>query len=500
MIGVHQDQNDATELRKTLTWRDGFAIALVVPNGLLLTVGYGIGAVGGWTAIALWVGGAVVGLLQNMLFAETAAMFPGMSGGVSRYAIEGWKRYFAPLGAVASFGYWIGWSFSIAVNAAAIGALVRTQWFPHSGTTHVLGHPLGISELVAVAAIACGWACNFFGARLAAGTSKVIAAIVIAALVVVAAAPLLHPGTWHVQRLTWYHGGNWMTLAVWFYVTAWSTYGTEICASFAPEYQDTVRDTAKALRWTSLVALGIFFVVPLSMIGSIGEDAFRADPVGSFAVALERALGGFSTLGVLVLIVSMFFGMVSTTADGGRALYGLAREKMTLRQLDHLNRWGVPGRALTLDAVINSLVVLLLGEPLAILVASNFGYLVAITLAVAAFLLLRRDRPHWPRPIRRGRIWVPVAWLLLAFNLLILAIGVTHPSLAGYGGATETLVGVGILLLSVVLFVYRCLVQDRERIAWRIETPSVPGRPPASGGTEDARTGKQEASEPSRSA
>ena len=468
------DVQEHSELRKTLTWRDGFAIALVIPNGLLLTVGYGIGALGGWTAIALWVGGALVGLLQNMLFAETAAMFPGLSGGVSRYATEGWKRYFAPLGAIASFGYWIGWSFSIAVNAAAIGALVRTAWFPDSGSVHVLGRSLGVSELVAVAAIAAGWACNWFGARLAARTSKVIAAVVLAALLLVALSPLLHPGSWHAARLTWYHGGSWITLAVWFYVTAWTTYGTEICASFAPEYRDTVRDTAKALRWVSLVALGLFFVVPLSMVGSIGESAFRDDPVGAFAVALERALGGFSTVGVVVLIASMFFGMVSTTADGGRALYGLARERMTLRQLDHLNRWGVPGRALTLDAVLNSLVVLLLGEPLAILVASNFGYLVAVTLAVAAFLLLRRDRPEWPRPIRRSRIWIPIAWALLAFNLVIIAAGVTHPSLAGYGGTAETLVGAGILLLSVILYVYRRVIQDRERIAWRIPTPSVP--------------------------
>ena len=47
---------------------------------------------------------------------ELAAMFPGKSGGVARYAIEGWKRYFAPLGAIASFGYWIGWSLAIAVT------------------------------------------------------------------------------------------------------------------------------------------------------------------------------------------------------------------------------------------------------------------------------------------------------------------------------------------------------------------------------------------------
>lgn len=468
------DADAGERLHKTLTWRDGFAIALVIPNGLLLTVGYAIGAIGGWTAIAVWVVGAVVGLLQNMLFSETAAMFPGMSGGVSRYAIEGWKRYFAPLGAIASFGYWIGWSFSIAVNGAAIGALVSTQWLPGLPSVRLPGHDVGAAEVIAVLAIFGGWACNYFGARFTATTAKVVSAVVLCGLVVVVAAPLARSDSFDLGNLTWYHGG-WMTVVVWYYVTSWTTYGTEICASFAPEYRDTVGDTAKALRYTSMVSLVLFFVVPLAMTGSVGEQAIADDPVAAFALAFEEALGGYAPLGVAILVVSMFLGMVSTTADGGRALYGLAREGMTLRQLDHLNRWGVPGRALTLDAVVNSAIVLLLGEPLSILLASNFGYMIAITLAVAAFLLLRRDRPNWPRPIRRGRVWIPVAWLLLAVNCLVIAIGVTHPSLAGHGGAGDTLVGIAILLLSVVLYAYRCLVQDRRPIAWRIETPDAPG-------------------------
>lgn len=158
----------------------------------------------------------------------------------------------------------------------------------------------------------------------------------------------------------------------------------------------------------------------------------------------------------------------------GRALYGLAREGMTVRQLDKVNRWGVPGRALTLDALVNAAIVVLLGEPLSILIASNFGYLVAMTLAVAGFLLLRKDRPDWPRPIRRARAWIPVAWAILAFNIVIVSVGVTHPSLAGYGGASESFLAVGILLISVVLYAYRRVVQDGERIAWRIEAPLLP--------------------------
>jgi amino acid transporter len=183
-----------------------------------------------------------------------------------------------------------------------------------------------------------------------------------------------------------------------------------------------------------------------------GGKAIAQNPVSVFALAFEHALGGFSSLGVLILIASMFLGMVSTTADGARALYGLAREG----------------------------IVLLLGQPLSILLASNLGYIVAISLAVAAFLLFGKDRPNLERPIKRSPIWIPIAWALLVFDLFVLTIGVTHPGLAGYGGAKQTLVGLGILLLAVLLFIYRQVIQERAPLRWRVrdENADIQGPQP----------------------
>lgn len=461
-------------LRKTMTWRDGFAIALVIPTGLFVTFGFLIGAIGVWTAIAIWVGATFVALLQNVLFAEMASMFPGKSGGVARYAIEGWKRYFAPIGAIASFGYWMGWSLSISVVASTFGSLIQAQWFPRaSASVHFLGHDLGLAHLIGVVAIGAAWLVNYFGIRIGAVVNKVIGAFMIVGLAIVAIGPLVRGG-WHPSNLTWTVNGGWLTVVVMFYITAWVTYGSEICASFAPEYRDTIRDTAKALRRTSVFMLGLFFIVPFGVGGSIGEKAIAADPAGYVAAAFQQVLGGASWIGVVLVVASLFLSMVSTTADGGRALYGLAQEGMTVKQLDWVNRWGVPGRSLTIDAVLNIAVLVLLGSPVSILLASNFGYLTAITLAVAAFLLLRKDRPNWPRPIRCGRLWLPVAGVIVLLNVFVLAIGVSHPGLAGYGSFTDTAIGLGILLLSVLLFIYRRVVQDRERIQWRIPAPSAP--------------------------
>ena len=111
---------------------------------------------------------------------------------------------------------------------------------------------------------------------------------------------------------------------------------------------------------------------------------------------------------------------------------------------------------------------------LAILVAGNLGYMSAHFFAVTAFLLLRKDRPHWPRPIRRHPIFVPIAVVICALNAVFIAVGASSASLSGYGGKKELWIGIGVLLISVLLFVYRRAVQDRAPIKLREDAPATP--------------------------
>src|SRR5690606_30751261 len=92
--------------------------------------------------------------------------------------------------------------------------------------------------------------------------------------------------------------------------------------------------------------------------------------------------------------------------------------------------------------------------------ASNIGYILATVFALSGFILLRRDRPDWPRLIRLKRGWIVIAAVLTLYNLGLLVIGGLSPAEAGYGGLTEQLIGAGVLVLSLVLFAYRRIIQD----------------------------------------
>jgi amino acid transporter len=277
--------------------------------------------------------------------------------------------------------------------------------------------------------------------------------------------------------MTWeLHGFSGFKLAmVYLFLFGWSSYAAEICATFAPEYHDTRRDTTIALRSAGVFTLLVFLLFPLG-IGGVSGAPSAATASGQFYVPALAKIVGSGAAGVIIvlLIGSLFLSMISSTADGSRALYGVARDDMTVKQLFHLNRYHVPARAMSVDLVVNVLLVLFIANNLAILYLSNIGYVLSHVFALSGFLLLRRDRPRWPRPIKVGPIWVGIAWVLVFFNIVLIGFGVTNPTLTGYGTWSDMIIGVAVLAGSVVLYAYRRIVQDKSRITLREPVPQMP--------------------------
>jgi amino acid transporter len=395
-------------------------------------------------------------------------MFPDKPGGISLYANEGWRRYFTFIGPVATFGYWFAWSSVLALFGIIIGSLIQAEWFPGSDWTFDTGPvDAGLPHVIAIVVIAIVWAINVFGIRPAVWLAYATGALLMIPLFVFIILTYL-TGDWESGNMEW-NITDWKTAVVWLYIMGWSAYGVETCAAFAPEYKDTVRDTTLALRSAAIFSLAVYILLPLGVAGTVGQETIANDASGIVYLidGFSAVLGGGADVMVVLLIASLFISMNTATADGSRALYGIARDGVTIKELYHLNRFHVPARAMTLDMAINIALVLFVGNILAILVAGNLGYMSAHFFALTGFLLLRKDRPNWPRPIRLARPWVGVAALLAAINAFFIIIGASNPSLTGYGGRKETWIGVGVLLFSVVLFVFRRAVQDREPVHLR---------------------------------
>jgi len=425
-----------------------------------------MGYIGAWGAVILFGTAATLATLHNWVYSELASMFPDKSGGVSLYANEAWKRYSVFVGPLCTYGYWFAWSSGLAIYGLLIGSLIQNEWFQDSTWSFSTGTvDVGFPHATAIVVIFLGWALNVLGIRPAMWVMYVMGGLLAVPLLAFGVGTFLS-GDWSSSGMHWSlaaSGSEWRVALAWLFIMAWSVYGVEATASFVPEFKDTVRDTRIALRASAILVLGIFVLVPLGLGGYVSEEAALNDPVTFYVPAFEKLVGGAGQLMTLCLIAGLLLLMMMTTADGGRVLSQASRDRLTIRGLGAINRYGVPGRAMTLDLVVNILLVLFLGNPLAVIVAGNVGYVLMHFFAVSGFLLLRRDRPGWPRPIRVAQYWIPIAALLAISDLLLVFVGAGSASITGYGGSKELWIAAAVLSISILLYLFRRLVQEDER-------------------------------------
>jgi amino acid transporter len=268
------------------------------------------------------------------------------------------------------------------------------------------------------------------------------------------------------------HLSAWTTFSLfmtWLYLACWTTYGFECVATFAPEFADTIKDTPRALRSSAIFSVLIYGLVPLGLVGVLGTTKLTSNAYTTFIPALNTILGtGAGTLIIIFVVASLVLSANVATMDGSRALWQMSRDRLTVTWLGRLNKRGVPDAGMTLDLVVQVALIWTLGSPLAILAASNLGYVLSHVGALVAFILLRRDQPNAVRPIRRGPIWLWIAGILAGLNTLFIIVGSLQYNLsisnftAPFSDNLKIfLIGVGLLLIALLMYLYRVYVQDR---------------------------------------
>jgi amino acid transporter len=482
---VANAQVEERTLLKAMTWWDGFVVALANPGFLIAALGGSIGALGTGGAWLLWTISICLGALQNNIHAELASMFPNKSGGIALYAHEAWRKYLTIIGPLATFGYWIGWSVVLAVNGLVAGTLIQAQWFSDSTWAEsAAGFDFTLPIVLGIGLIFIVWIFNVYGVRPAVWFGYVTGGLLLLPAFVLMFLPYI-TGDWSSSNIDFQIGANGgLALAiVWLYFMCWSSYGIEVVATFAPEYHDPQRDTRMALRSAALFSALVYVLLPLGAGGALGTEKIAADATliawykEAFDVIVGNTLAGIM---IFCVVAGLVLSMNTATMDGSRALYGISKDGMTIRQLGRLNRFNVPAVAMTVDAVLNIVLISFFNNPIEIIAVSNIGYVFATCTALAAFLLLRRDRPAWPRPVHLSSLWVPLAAVLLAANLVFLIGGGFIWSggflgIDGYGyGWDKTRWGLLVLLVALALYVYRHVVQDKLPMRLREEIPRTP--------------------------
>ena len=494
---------DDRRLLKTMRWWDGFVVGLCNPGFLLVGLAGSVDTLGPKWACIIWFTSSIVGALQAYIYAEPATMFPDKSGGLSMYAKEGWRKYFSLAGPLATFGYWFAWSSVLAIYGGIIGTLLTVRFWPTAEISTKVWHVAFVDVTgVRLIGLACILSCFLFnvrGMRPAVWFSYVTGAMMLIPVLSLAIIPFLNGDIQNhalnqnfISASVTFYGGTPSTFQsiamfmVWFWVIGWSSYGPEAPATFAPEFVDTKDDTRKALASAGILNCFLCLLLPLTIVAELGTGAIAKDTtyIAYLTTAIDNTVG--NTVGglfVIFLSAGLLLSMNTATMDGSRALFGMAREGLTVRQLDRLNRYHVPGRAMMLDCILNICLLYFAPSLLFILVAGNIGYVLSHVFALSGVLLLRRDRPDWPRPYKLGRAWIPICWACLIINGVATLFGVIWIKYTGYlikgtnvSGYTTAAIIVGLAALAAGVAGYVIgQHQHGKKFSWKDpsdETPS----------------------------
>ena len=422
----------------------------------------------GWLLVA-WVLTGIITVLGALAYGELAAMYP-RAGGMYTFLRES----MGPL-----MGFLYGWTLFVVIQTGTIAAVAvgfgkflgvlwpavtaqRYSWFPQVDVQTPGGLiELGLSpqRLAALLSIVVLTWINLRGVRegkLVQTTLTVIKTAALAALIALALTIGRNPSavTANFGAQFWAGSPDFSSLIV-------ITFGTALVGSLfsadswhsptfaAAEVQNPARNLPRALLLGTVVVtllyilanVGYLSVLPLhgsadgATVIARGIDHASQDRV---ATAVMEYIFGASGAAIMAgaILISAFGCNNGLILSGARVYYAMARDGLFFERAGTLSRNNVPAFSLVAQSLWTGLLCLT-GTYNQLLDYVIFAALLFYALTTVGLFILRRKRPHEPRPYRAvGYPVLPALYILLASSVaitLLLADKTRYQAVAGLG-------------------------------------------------------------------
>ena len=420
------EEQPKTELPRVLnaTHATSIVVGIIIGSGIFLVPREMMAAVGSSGMVyAVWIVGGLLSLFGAMTYAEIAAMRPRY-GGEYAFLREAY-------GDLVGFLYMWTWitiakPASIATIAAGLARVLAT--FP---AFYFLEHralgPLLWSQIFAIATTWLITGLNILGTRksgnvqLALTWLKILLIIVIAGMCFGAAGG---HGSWH-NFATKFSGarGGFSGFMIALVAALWAYDGWSDVTQMAGEVQNPKRSLPLALVG-GVALVGGLYMLTNAAIQYVRPAAIIAVSDRPAADALRNIAGiwgsGLVSIGMAVSICATFVG---STLSGARVPFAAAHDGLFFRQLAHVHpKFRTPSTSLILQAVLSSLLLLVIGRFQALFSLAIFAewFFYALT-ASTIFIFRHRDlpgsRPYsvWGYPVL-PMLFIASAVVLLVFS------------------------------------------------------------------------------------
>lgn len=458
------------KLARTVTWKSAFVVSL----GGALLIATSLGAIAGDlgpASVFVWTLIITIGILQCLMIAEMASMFPNKSGGTAVYAHEAFKKW-PIVGAIANWGYWCGWVPVIPVNLIVAAGYLKS-FVPTLSDHQVLIAAIGMAIAL--------YALNYIGLKPGIWSSAVMAFCAIGPMAVIILSPVFLPHLFHASNLfpfkplngSWHSHTSWMLMFKWMFVALWSAYGIESASTTIAEFKDPHKDAPKAMTAASVGGFIAYAVLPFVMLGIVGVSVLTQDASVAFLPAAQAIFGHVGGIVVsIMLITALLLGVQTTIIGSSRSMYQMTHDGQMIKQFGVINKYGVPVGSMFVDAAVTIAMLLVFkNNVINLIAASNVGYLIVWLILLPAYVILRRTQPNAVRTFKLPGFFVPLAILITVFNAFLFFAGGLQwdatpiSTVTVFGHPVNLLVipvGSAIMLLFVPFYFYRRLVQDKR--------------------------------------
>ena len=389
---------------RTLGWFGTTAIAMGGSNQSLfilaaLFVGQDNILGQGSAAVPLLIAGLLLAWAAAPGWTELVLMYPNRVGGIAASCTEAFRPYSAVLANLTGVCYWWGWVPTCGITAI-LSASALHQWYLPTMPVPVLA--IGLVLLLTVINL-CGirWV-----SRLAIPIASASALMAFASglIPILGGAVDWHQAT-HFELTTPFSGwfGGLTSLMAGLYLVGFAAPAFEASACHVGETVNPNRNVPRAMLASAALA-GLYFVLlPLIWLGTLGPQPLGEDLAMVLGPTYAPLVGDAGKAAAIwFMVFSMFSGTLQPLAGAARTLAQLSEDGLLPRILAQRLRTDAPWAATLLTAFM-AILFLLIGDPVWLIAAANFTYLIGIALPSVAVWLLRRDAPQLARPYRAPR-------------------------------------------------------------------------------------------------
>ncbi|MDB5985746.1 MAG: hypothetical protein JWR16_799 [Nevskia sp.] len=442
---------------RTLGWVRTTALAMGGSNQSLfiitaLFVGQGDILGQGSAAVPLLIVGLLLAWAAAPGWTELVLMYPNRVGGIAASCAEAFRPYSPVLANLTGVCYWWGWVPTCGLTAILSASAIH-QWYLPSVPVNLMAIGLVLFFML-INLSGIKWV-----GRLAVPIAGVSAAMaLISGLAPIAAGEVDWRQALHFELTTPFSGafGQLTSLMAGLYLIGFAAPAFEAAACHVGETIAPNRNVPRAMLASGLLSALYFIVLPLVWLGVLGPGPLGEDLALVLGPTFAPVFGaGAKAAAIWFMVFSMFSGTLQPLAGAARTLAQLSEDGLLPRVLALRAASDTPWVATLLTAGM-AILFLLIGDPIWLVAAANFTYLISIALPSVAVWLLRRDAPLRLRPYR-----APRGTLVLG---LIAATTWGLSALFGFEqfGLPTVVVGLAFAYVGSTLYAWR-RVSDRRR-------------------------------------